>query len=58
MKDVVLLMLAIFLFHLALVGILADDDAPPHQRVQDKIRVECVTEPIDYLACDDHWGVD
>jgi hypothetical protein len=58
MKDVVILMTAIFLGHLVLVWILADPNAPPVQRVQDMIRVECVTEPIDYLACDDHWGVD
>ncbi len=58
MKDVVILMTAIFLFHLALVWILADEDAKPIRRVQDLVRVECVTEPIDYLACDDHWGVD
>lgn len=58
MKDVVILMTAIFLGHLVLVWLTADPNAEPIRRTQDLIRVECVTEPIDYLACDDHWGVD
>ena len=57
MKDIVILMTAIFLGHLVLVWLLADD-TKVHQRWQDQVRTECVTEPVDYVACDDHYGVD